>query len=113
MLESILIFNKNKKNRTMEKIELSENIIQASNLLKAVANQNRLSILCILKEDKKSVTQVLEHLNISQPALSQHLSVMKNEQILDFEQKGTTKLYFIKNKSIKKIIKILEQEFCK
>ena len=51
---------------------------EVSDLLKVIANVNRLMILCILEDGELSVTELHEKINgISMPALSQHLSVLK------------------------------------
>ncbi len=64
---------------------ITRNADDASKLLKAIANSNRLMILCQLKVlGERNVNQLLANLSISQPALSQPVlpfiipSVMKS-----------------------------------
>ena len=58
----------------MSSAELLENAKRASNLLKALANENRLIILCCLAEGEKNVGELETMLGIRQPSLSQQLA---------------------------------------
>lgn len=63
--------------------------------LKAVADLNRLKILACLKRGEVCVCDFTEVLNISQPAVSQHLRKLKEAGIIAERKVGTWKHYRI------------------
>ncbi|AWX33194.1 MAG: winged helix-turn-helix transcriptional regulator [Methanosphaera sp.] len=68
---------------------------------KILSNPNRLKIICILsKSDDKEVTvnQIAKELNITQPAASQHLKLLKTSRIVKSEKKGNNIYYRINTK---------------
>ena len=68
---------------------------RSANLLHILAHPTRLAILQELKGDAKCVSDINELLDISQPNLSQHLAVLRREQIVDFYEKGKQRCYYI------------------
>ncbi len=91
---------------------ITRNAKDASKLLKAISNPNRLMILSQLKLLKRqNVTQLLSNLSISQPALSQHLAVMKQEGLITSTKKGTTIYYSIEKQVVNEILNSLECYF--
>lgn len=93
--------------------DIKKNAKKASALLKSVANQNRLLLLCVLIDGKKSVGDIQKLVGISQSALSQHLARLRFEGIVDYERSNRNILYFIKDDKVKKIIKTLHNIYCK
>jgi DNA-binding transcriptional ArsR family regulator len=53
---------------------MRHNASDAVSLLKGLANESRLMILCVLSEGELSVGQLNQRINLSQSALSQHLA---------------------------------------
>lgn len=77
------------------------NLILISESLKAMAHPDRISILTLLgqkKEIKFSVNQICDKLNLNQPEVSRHLSILKNKGILLFERVGSH-IYYSLNKN--------------
>ncbi len=92
---------------------ITRNAESASKLLKAIANPNRLMILCQLKIlGERSVNQLLQNLSISQPALSQHLAVMKEEGLIDSRKLGTSIYYSINDEIVMAVLEALDAKFC-
>jgi DNA-binding transcriptional ArsR family regulator len=86
---------------------------EISELLKVLANENRLLIVCYLIEKQMTVSELHERLNhLTQPALSQHLSMLKMNKILDSSKNGLTITYFIQDKRIINIIEALKINYC-
>ena len=56
--------------------------VAASNLLKAMCNENRLLILCQLVRGEKTVGELEEVIGLSQSALSQHLAVLRQNGLV-------------------------------
>ena len=61
---------------------LAEHRQQAVRLLKALANEHRLNILCCLREGEVSVGELARRLPLSQSALSQHLAWLRSEHLV-------------------------------
>jgi DNA-binding transcriptional ArsR family regulator len=90
-----------------------DKVKEIAELLKVLANENRLSIVCNLIEKPMTVSELHERLkHLTQPALSQHLSILKANKILDSNKNGLSITYFIKDKRIENIIQALKSNYC-
>jgi len=90
-----------------------EKLKEISELLKVLSNENRLAIVCHLIEKPMTVSELHERLNhVTQPALSQHLAVLKMNRILDSNKSGLNITYFIQDKRIINIIEALKSNYC-
>lgn len=82
-------------------------------LLKVLANENRLLILCILMEHSLTVGEIAANIgNISQSALSQHLALMKAHGIVDCNKHGQNITYFIADHKVEEVMKVLKKYYC-
>jgi DNA-binding transcriptional ArsR family regulator len=82
-------------------------------LLKMLANENRLIILCRLIEGPKTVSELSEIIpDISQSAMSQHLALLRAHGILDYEKSGQNITYRIADERVEKIIDVLKAYYC-
>lgn len=91
---------------------ITRNAIPASQLLKAISNPNRLIILSQLKLlGARNVSQLLANMTISQPALSQHLAVMRQAGLVDSHKKGTAIYYTICSDVVNDILEALDGHF--
>ena len=92
---------------------MKEGAQQAANFLRLVSNENRLLILCLLIQHKElSAGAINEHLALSQPALSQHLSKMREEGLITFRRDAQTLYYRVENPQVKKLVSALKTIFC-
>jgi DNA-binding transcriptional ArsR family regulator len=92
---------------------MEQNAGRIADLLKALANENRLLILCALVKGPKAVNRLQESIpNITQPALSQHLSLMKAHGILDCQKSGQSVTYFIADHRVEEIMSVLKHYYC-
>jgi DNA-binding transcriptional ArsR family regulator len=90
-----------------------EKLKELSELLKVISNENRLAIVCYLIEKPMTVSELHERLNhVTQPALSQHLAMLKANKILDSNKSGLTITYFIQDKRIINVIETLKANYC-
>jgi ArsR family transcriptional regulator len=86
---------------------------EAVSLLKTLANEKRLMILCkILGRGEMSVMALCEDVRLSQSALSQHLAKMREEGIVNFRRDGQTIYYRVANPNVNRIIKTLKSIYC-
>lgn len=84
-----------------------------ADLLKVLANENRLLILCYLIESPMTVTELTNKItNITQSALSQHLSILKAHRIVDSSKKGQNITYSISDERILSVIEVLKSKYC-
>jgi DNA-binding transcriptional ArsR family regulator len=91
-----------------------DKVKEIAELLKVLANENRLSIVCHLIEKPMTVSQLHEKLgHVTQPALSQHLVVLKSNKILDSSKSGLAITYFIRDRRIINIIDALKSNYCR
>jgi len=78
----------------MQDIEqLAEHAAEATQLLKELANQNRLMIFCCLGEQELSVSELNERVPLSQSALSQHLARLRDAGFLNTRRDKQTIYY--------------------
>lgn len=93
--------------------KMKKNSLKAQSILKTLANANRLMILCHLVKGEKTVGELLELVDISQSALSQHLAKMRNEKILETRKSSTLIYYRISNFEVEAILNTLYLIYCK
>jgi len=80
-----------------------QNLTIISEGLKAMAHPDRIGILALLskaKEVKLSVSQICERLQLNQPEVSRHLSILKNKDILVFEREGSHIFYSLNRNNL-------------
>lgn len=86
---------------------------ELASLLKVLANENRLLILCHLIKGAKTVSGLCESIpNITQSALSQHLALLKAHGILDFTKTGQNVTYFIADHRVEQVMAVLKKYYC-
>ena len=93
--------------------DLRSNAKQATNLFKALANENRLLILCYLDNQELSVSELNACLDLSQSALSQHLAVLRRDQLVKTRRESQTIYYSLNGEEAKQIIRTLHSMYCK
>jgi DNA-binding transcriptional ArsR family regulator len=80
-------------------------------LLKVLAHPARIKILEELTEGVKCVSDFEEMLDISQPNVSQHLSLLRSSGIIDFFVDGRLKCYFLKEPFIPDLLALLKKVY--
>jgi DNA-binding transcriptional ArsR family regulator len=86
---------------------------EIAELLKVLANKNRLYILCELIKGPKTVSGLGEKIpNITQSALSQHLALLKAHGILDHSKAGQSITYSIADHRVEEVISVLRKHYC-
>jgi ArsR family transcriptional regulator, virulence genes transcriptional regulator len=93
--------------------ELERKAADAAALLKLLANEHRLLILCRLAVDgEMSVTRLTDAAGLSQSALSQHLARMREEGLVATRREAQTIFYRIADPNAAKLLKALKGIFC-
>jgi DNA-binding transcriptional ArsR family regulator len=85
---------------------------EAARLLRALANERRLMILCQLTDGERSVGQLLPRVGLSQSALSQHLAVLREEGVVATRREAQTVWYRIADRAAVKVVATLAEIFC-
>lgn len=91
---------------------LRDSANQASNLMKVMANSDRLLLLCQLSAGEKSVGELESLLNIKQPTLSQQLTVLRENQVVRTRRDGKNIYYQIASEPVLAIMRVLSQQLC-
>ena len=92
--------------------DLQEHATEAAALLKALANEQRLQVLCCLLNGAQSVGEINEQISLSQSALSQHLSVLRNSGLVMTRRESQTIYYSLAPGPALKIMKVLYDTYC-
>ncbi len=85
---------------------------EASDLLKAMANPQRLRVLCLLVEGEKSVGEINAAIDLSQSALSQHLAVLREQSLVVTRRDSQVIYYSVADGPAHKIIETLHDIYC-
>ncbi len=75
-----------------------EKVSQLSSLLKLVGEENRLKLLCLLRQDEHCVCEMLEHFEMSQSLISHHLSDLKEAGLVSNRKIGRKVFYSLTKK---------------
>lgn len=93
---------------------LERKAAQAAQLLKLLANENRLLILCrLVLAHEMSVNDLAEAVGLSQSALSQHLAKMRDEGIVTYRRDAQTLWYRIADERIERLLGVLHELYCR
>jgi len=75
-----------------------------ADLFKAIAHPTRLEILQLLRSGERCVCEIFPALDIEQPNVSRHLSVLKKEGIVSSRKDGLKVIYRVNDKSIYELL---------
>jgi len=98
---------------TLNVNEMRDNAESSAAFLKLLSNPTRLLVLCRLIEGECCVGDLEKNLDISQSALSQHLSKMRDEGIVKADKQGQHVFYSISDPNVVEVINVLYDIFCK
>jgi ArsR family transcriptional regulator, virulence genes transcriptional regulator len=86
---------------------------EAASLLKELASEKRLLVLCALMDQKEmSVSELAGRVDLSQSALSQHLARLREQNIVTYRRDGSSLLYSVADGNIGRILKTLKSIYC-
>jgi ArsR family transcriptional regulator, zinc-responsive transcriptional repressor len=75
---------------------------------KSLSDENRLRILLCVSNSKKSVSGIVEELNLSQPLVSHHLKELRRSLLVQVERRGPFVYYEIADARIPEILAALK-----
>jgi len=82
----------------------ASHIKKSSKILKALGNPYRLHIVALLLNGEKNVSELNKSVKVSQPALSQHLSKLRQEGVLGARREQRQIFYYISNTQVIRLL---------
>lgn len=92
--------------------EMRQHACDVSAFLKALANEQRLLILCSLLEGEKSVGELNANVDLSASALSQHLAWLREAGMVSTRRQSQTIFYQLADDRVMQTMALLKQLFC-
>ncbi len=93
-------------------LKLQASAREASRLLKALANENRLLIMCQLVGGERSVGELVRLIGLSQSALSQHLAKLRHDSLVRTRRDAQTIYYSLASPEAEAVIATLYNLYC-
>lgn len=92
--------------------QMTQNARNATGLLKALAHEGRLMILCYLATGEKSVSELEQLLQSRQAAVSQQLTRLRLEGLVDNRREGKAIFYHISDERAGRMLELLYEMYC-
>jgi DNA-binding transcriptional ArsR family regulator len=92
--------------------DMLNNARSAADMLKALGHEQRLLIMCLLADGEKAVTELEQLLSLKQPAVSQLLTRLRADDLVETRRDGKTIHYSIKDPKAKVILETLYRLYC-
>jgi len=92
--------------------EMRDHAADAASLMKALGNESRLMILCMLTEGERSVSDLNEIIPLSQSALSQQLARLRQQGLVKTRRESQTIFYSLANGPADRVIHLLHDIYC-
>lgn len=93
--------------------QLEQRVDEAARLLKLLANESRLLILCrLVAEREMPVGALAAAVGLSQSALSQHLAKMREDGLVATRREAQTVFYRIADPNARRVLALLKSIYC-
>lgn len=86
-----------------------QEIERCAKMLKAIGNERRLEILYQLYDKESNVGELEKKVKLSQSALSQHLAVLRKEDVVKTRRAAQTIYYSIKSDKVRQVLDLLRE----
>lgn len=99
----------------MSNLSLTEMRITAAKacqLMKALAHEERLLLLCQLSQQEMCVSELEQKLAILQPSLSQQLGILRRQQLVKTRKEGKHVYYSVSHPEALAVLQTLYQLYC-
>lgn len=96
-----------------EMAAMLRNARRASDLLKSIAHEHRMLILCILADGEKSVGELEVLLKLRQPSVSQQLARLRSDGLVATRREGKTIYYSLASHEASHIVRLLYDLYCR
>lgn len=85
---------------------------QATAMLRVMANEDRLMLLCQLTQGEACVSELEQLLGIRQPTLSQQLAILRTEEIVSTRREGKKIFYRVSDARAVSVLATLYDLYC-
>jgi len=92
--------------------DMGAHLRTATDLLKALAHESRLMILCHLVEGEKSVGELEQLMLLRQPSVSQQLARLRFDRLVNARRDGRTIYYSLGSEEAKKVVTLIHGLYC-
>ncbi len=99
--------------RIMNLHDMEAKAAVAATLLTAMANPTRLLILCALVNGEKPVHELVAQSGISQSAVSQHLTKMRNLKLVSTRRDAQSIYYILASDEVRRVLEVLYDIYCR
>lgn len=82
-----------------------------ASIFQALAHPTRIAILEVLRDGEISAGAIQERLGVEQANVSQHLSILRNRQIVSTRKEGNQVFYSLRHKVLIKVLDLMRQYF--
>src|SRR5260370_15537301 len=76
--------------------------------LKAIAEPNRRRILTLVRNEELTAGEIASHFDVTRPAVSQHLTVLKEAGLVHERRNGTRRLYIVRPEGFNEVKSFFE-----
>ncbi len=101
-----------RESKTFKVDEMLDSARDATELLKALAHESRLLILCLLIERERTVSELEQILKLRQSAVSQQLARLRADDLVEARRDGKNIYYSIARPEVVAVVSSLYQAFC-
>ena len=91
---------------------MAKNVEAAAGLLKALAHPSRLRVVCHLANGEATVGELNAAIPMSQSALSQHLAVLRRQNLVETRRDSQRVFYRLSDDTAMDVLGVLYQRFC-
>lgn len=92
---------------------LQDKAAKAARLLRLLGNENRLVLLChLVAEGEMAVGSLAEALGLSQPALSQHLALLREDGLVATRREAQAVFYRLADPKAASVLGLLRDLYC-
>ena len=98
--------------RNMKSSDIAPMAREASELLDAMANEKRLTILCMLLDGEITVNDLAERVGMSQSALSQQLAKLRALKLVDTRREAQQIYYRLSSANVERVLETLYGIYC-
>jgi DNA-binding transcriptional ArsR family regulator len=78
-------------------------------VLRAVADPRRRQILALVRDGERSAGDIASHFEVTRPAISQHLAVLREAGLLAERREGTRRLYRLQPQALAELRRFVEE----
>ena len=89
--------------------KLHERLTAVAFVVRSLSDENRLRILLTLSNGKKTVSKIVDEVDLSQSLVSHHLKELRRSLVVRVERKGLFVFYEIADKRVMEVIEVLAE----